>query len=214
MPSSFTSPVPGSAIWGSGSQECRATGRAVLSDLRAGLLWERTGSMSSSDASAAVQAASDDAAATGWSTTTLNALAALLTRYGQTAYAGAVRANITRGGAFSRQTMQAVLWGAYSIAARTVGGTTSNIHSGSPSSYTFDADAQLPMVGSLAPTPLDGVTAGISCVPAGSKPGPTQITQTGVAAINPLLLAVLIVATAAAGVIIMSTVRKKHGESW
>lgn len=212
MPSSFTSPVPGSAIWSAGgSGECRATGRAVLSDLRAGLLWDQ-------DASAdAVAAAVDDSARTGWSATTLNALAALLARYGHTTFAQAVRSDASRPGAtMSRPTMQAVLWAAYSTATlrNTATGARTPNHPGSPASYTFDANTQLPTIGSLAPTPLDGVTSGISCSVSSQSTDTTPVTQTGVAAINPLLLAVLIVSVGAAGLVLMTAARKQHGENW
>ena len=219
MPSSFTSPTPGSAIWRDGALECRATGRAVLSDFRAGLIWESLGSKTIDEEAELVQAAVDSAGANGWSVAALTALVSLLTRYGHTTFASAVRTDAARGGALSRTSMQAVLWAAYGHERRVTTAadgsrTYANRHEGSPSAFTLPTDVQLPVVGSLAPMPLDGITAGSSCRPAPAPgPGTGDLSVRGVAETSPLLVVVLIAAFAATGLTLMTFARKKS-ERW
>lgn len=219
VPSSFTSPTPGSAIWREGARECRATGRAVLSDLRVGLLWERF-SDPGVDETLETQNAIDSAGAVGWSTATLASLAALLTRYSHAAFASAVRGDAARGGALSPASMQAVLWAAYGNTgrARTTsasGETTyANRHEGSPASFSFPADTQLPVVGSRAPMPLDGIVAGTSCAAAPAPGRETgDITTRGVAETSPWLVLFMIGAAAVTGLTLMTFARKRS-EHW
>lgn len=211
MPSNFTSAVPGSAIWQRSSSECRATGRAVLSDFRAGLIWEARASMTADEESAAVQAAADDGGVTGWSTTSLAQLASLCTRYGQASYSLSVTRDSLRG-QLSPTSMQAVLWAAYSLAARSNG---TNVHVESPAVYSIPADAILPTVGSIPPIPTDGVTSGTSCQPTSGGGGATSpVGVTAVSGIEAALILLLLTAVAVVGVTAMSAARKPHGDNW
>jgi hypothetical protein len=213
MASDFTSRVPGSAFWRRGtSNECRATGRAVLSDFRAGLLWEERAEMSADEDTQVVNESAEEGARVGWSRASLHALASLCTRYGHGSYALAVMRNANEGGAITPMTMRAILWCAYSRVARTDG---SNTHNESPASYTIPSDAILPTVGSVPPLPLDGIVSGASCTltrsPSGS--GGDRPVQT-VSSVNPLLVIALLAAVAVAGSAAMSIARKKHGNRW
>lgn len=198
-------------MWQRSSSECRATGRAVLSDFRAGLIWEARASMSADDESAAVQAAADDGGITGWSTSSLARLASLCTRYGHASYSLSVTRDSLRG-QLSPASMQAVLWASYSLAARSNG---TNVHIESPAVYSIPSDAVLPMVGSIPPIPTDGVTSGTSCQPASGGGGTTSpVGVTAVSGVEAALILLLLATVAVVGVSAMSAARKPHGKDW
>lgn len=220
--SNFTSATPGSADWVEGSRTCRSTGRGVLSDLRAGLIWESRGRMDADTESAAVQQEVDAAGTSGWSVAVLGSLASLLTQYGLSAYAQAARADAARPGApISPATMQGALWAAYGLGSRTTSSvgkdgtsSTQNIHTGSPAQYTISAGTVLPSVGSIPPVPTDQITTGRSCAPTGASANQPGLTAVGVRTIDPLLLFLLIGAGALAGWAVMEAARGKQGSAW
>lgn len=222
--SDFTSAVPRSADWTEGQRTCRSTGYGVLADLRIGLIWERLPSMDGDAEAAATQQEVDEAGSSGWSASVFSSLAALLTRYGHTAYVAIVRNDAARRGSpISSGTMQAVLWAAYGTLARasTTGDgkgastTNVNVHTGSPSQYNVPQGSVLPVVGSVPPVPTDQIRSGSrACGPLGSNPPQQPITATGIRTIDPVLLALLIAAAALAGVAIMSGAHSKQGARW
>lgn len=216
MGSSFISPTPGSAYWQKGSSLCQSTGRAVLSDVRGGLIWESRGSMSADAESAAVQREADEAGRSGWSVTLLLSLANLLNRYHFTSQAAAVNADAARlGQPISATTMQSALWAAYGLAS-TSGQRASNHHVGSPNDFVFEAGTVFPTVGSIPPMPTDAITAGASCAP-GHFPGSTMIPSQGVTGffgINPVLFAILLAAGGYVAYKALEASQKGQGARW
>lgn len=215
MSSSFVSPTPNSAYWQKGTSLCQSTGRAVLSDVRAGLIWESRGTMSADAESAAVQRESDEAGRSGWSVSLLLSLANLLVRYGHSP--AAVNADAARlGQTISPATMQAALWAAYGLGSRTVGSTITNKHVGAPSDFAFEAGTVFPAVGSIPPMPTDSLTSGANCAP-GHFPGQSMIASqgaTGFLGINPLLLALLIAAGGFMAYKALEASRRGQGARW
>lgn len=207
MPSNFDSPTPGSATWRSRGSSCASTGISVLANAQQAILYELP------DVQLTVINPSDSSS-DGWDANTLNALAALLDRYGKSSDAAAVRQNLASGGQISLQTMRAMLWAANSTGVRTTthpDGTVSNdpVHLGAPSDYTIDADAVMPVVGSIPTAPLNAVVGDLpSCAPGDILPGVTAPTTTiSTRPVNPLLVFAMLGAAAVTGVILFEAAR-------
>lgn len=220
MPSDFMSSTPGSAVWSSASQSCSSTGRAVLADMRAGLIWESLASMSAEDAGVAindVQNGSDQ----GWTPAVLTQLANLLAQYGWNAAAQQVRldASLPVGSPLSITTLKSALWAANSRTFRTVTSDgrelTVNRHNGSPNDYIIPTDARMPRLGMVPPMPLDGIISGMSCrtirAPTGTN---TPVTAVGERTIDPMLLLLLLGGTVLAGVVLLNSAQKSQGSHW
>lgn len=168
--------------------------------------------MPSDEDAQAVQEADEEGGRVGWSLASLSALSSLLTRYNHGTHALSVMRDQNRGGVMSPQTMQAILWAAYSLSARS---NNTNVHSGSPADYTLPANVILPAIGSVPPTPTNGITSGSSCGPTPSINSATSsIGVRSVSGINTALLVLLIGAVAIVGASAMTSSRRKQGRQW
>ncbi len=213
MPSTFSSPIVGSAYYyrgrGTARTVCRSTGFSLLSSVQATVLellqdvgtLPSAGGVSVTADQIGVIDGSNAAAGPGWDDMTLRGIYAFVAysargRSAVAPYLSAIAADIMRrGGLLSERTMKAAMWVLSSRGFNDAGDRTYGL--GSPDDVEFGADTAFPAYGEIPPAPANHtlLSGAGDCTPiAEGQSAGDPITATATFGASTLLLIVAIAA--------------------